>query len=187
MAASLADKEDGELMGMTALVIVDAQAGMFEEPEPVHAGDRLLKTLAGLLGRAREAGAPVVYIQHCGPAGSRLAKGSPGWSVHPRIAPVAGDIVVAKNEPDSFQGTDLDEQLRKRGVTRLVVGGIATEYCVDTMVRAAFGRGYRVVLVADGHSTWDGEVLTAEQAVAHHNHVLLRFGGVMPAADVQFT
>jgi nicotinamidase-related amidase len=91
-----------------------------------------------------------------------------------------------KTQPDSFQGTDLDRLLRERGITTLVVGGIATEYCVDATVRSAYARGYKVVLVADGHATWGNDVLTAQQVVAHHNRALMRFGAVRPAAEVSF-
>ena len=47
-----------------------------------------------------------------------------------------------------------------------------TEYCVDTSCRAAADLGYKVVLVRDGHSTFDNGVLTAEKIVAHHNRTL---------------
>ena len=173
-------------MTPVALVLIDVQVGMFDPAGPVHAGDELLETLSDLVARARAARAPVVYVQHCGSAASGLEQGSPGWSIHPRLAALPGDIHIVKTEPDSFQGTSLDELLRECGVTTLVVGGIATEYCVDATVRSAYARGYRVVLAADGHGTWGTDMLTADQIVAHHNRTLQRFGEVRPASEVKF-
>jgi nicotinamidase-related amidase len=54
--------------------------------------------------------------------------------------------------------------------------GLQTELCVDTTVRRACTLGYRITLVADGHSTLDNGVLTAAQIIAHHNATLANFG-----------
>ena len=169
-----------------ALVVVDVQVGMFDPEGPAHDSERLLTTLSDLIERARVSGSTVIFIQHCGSPESGLEKGTPGWPIHPSIAPDTGDWVIEKSEPDSFQGTDLDARLRQDGISSLVVCGIATEYCVDTTVRGAFERGYDVVLVRDGHSTWANGILTAEQIVAHHNLTLARFAEVRNADDVQF-
>lgn len=153
----------------TALVIIDVQMGMFDEDEPVHNGEQLLQTLSGLIDKAREAKVPVVYIQH---NDSQFVKGSPDWPIHPSIAPLAGEVVVQKRTPDSFHETSLRDELNKMGIKKLVIGGIQTEYCVDTTCRRAFSLGYDVSLVENGHSTWDNKHITAEQVIAHHNNTL---------------
>ena len=173
-------------MGKRALVIVDVQAGLFVPPRPVHAGKPLLKTLAGIIRRARKAGVPVIYIQHCGRPGTKLEKGGPGWSIHPDIAPAPGETVIEKREPDSFQGTRLGALLRKRGIETLIIGGVLTECCVDTTTRSAFSRGYQVTLLADGHSSSGNWVLTGAKVVAHHNEALRRFADVRRASQVRF-
>ena len=76
--------------------------------------------------------------------------------------------------------TGLSEQYSQGGIRRLVLAGIQTDYCVDTTCRRAFSLGYDVTLVADGHTTWDGDAfsekaddaLRAAQIIAHHNRVL---------------
>jgi nicotinamidase-related amidase len=156
----------------TALLIIDVQAGNFDAAHPVHEGDDLLNHIGALMTRARAAGAPIVYLQHCGAEGDPDEPGTPGWAVHPAITPAEGDALVYKRHPDAFQETNLHEVLKTRGVKSLVITGIQTEYCVDTTCRRAFSLGYRVTLVADGHSTWDSGDLTAAQIIAHHNGVL---------------
>jgi nicotinamidase-related amidase len=158
----------------TALLIVDVQLGMLESPliPPVSQGDELLTTLKNLITRARDAGAPIIYVQHCGMKGHPLEEGAPQWQVHPAIRPREEDVVIHKHYCDSFYKTELNELLHSKSISHLVVAGIQTELCVDTACRRAFSLGYEVTLVEDGHSTWDTEILKAGQIVAHHNATL---------------
>jgi nicotinamidase-related amidase len=145
-----------------------------------------------LLAACREANAPVVFVQHDGPPGHRVAVGGPGWAIHPDIAPRQDELVVHKRECDAFYDTQLDRELRARGVHRLVVCGAMTQYCIDTTCRRAFSLGYDVTLVADAHSTADTAHLGAAQIIQHHNDALDEFGGaahtirVRPARDIRF-
>ena len=75
--------------------------------------------------------------------------------------------------------------LAERGIRRLVLAGMQTEYCIDTTTRRARSLGYEVVLAADAHSTYPG-ALPAEQVIAHHNSVLKAFADVRPAAEIDF-
>ncbi len=61
----------------------------------------------------------------------------------------AGDIIVTKRQWGAFYGTDLDLQLRRRGVTTIVLGGIATNFGVESTARAAWEHGYEVVFAED--------------------------------------
>lgn len=155
-----------------ALLVIDVQMFGFGEDSPVYAGESLIARIDDLIARAREAGVPVIYVQHCGAEGEIDEPGAPAWDIHPAIAPTEGEPVVQKRHPDAFQETTLREALESRGIKRLVVAGMQTEYCVDTTCRRAYSLGYDVTLVSDAHSTWDTEHLTAPQIIAHHNATL---------------
>ncbi|MBY0321160.1 MAG: cysteine hydrolase [Reyranella sp.] len=171
----------------SALMIVDVQEGMFAVYPPIHRGDEIVRRIAGLLARARAEGRPVVHVQHDGGPGHVLAKGSAGWPHHPLVAPRPGEIVVEKRHSSSFHDTDLHRRLTDAGIDRLVIAGMQTEMCVDSACRGAVALGYRVVLVADGHTTWDTPVMDAERIVAHHNRLLGQgFADVVAADDVTF-
>jgi nicotinamidase-related amidase len=157
---------------VTALLIIDLQVGNFEGADSVHHGEELLSRVERLIERARRANAPVIYVQHCGPKGEIDEPDTPGWQIHPRIAPTPEDPVIRKRHPDAFQETALADELEHRGVRRLVIAGLQTEYCVDTTCRSAYGRGFEVVLVEDAHSTWPTDRLSAEDIIAHHNATL---------------
>src|ERR1700704_4283831 len=171
----------------SALMIVDVQQGMFSLPSPLHRGEEVVRRIAGLLDRARADGVPVVHIQHDGGPGHVLAKGSPGWPHHPMVAPCADEMVVEKRHSSAFHDTDLHRRLADAGIDRLIVAGMQTEMCVDSACRGAVALGYRVVLVAGGHTTYDTPVIDAERIIAHHNRLLgSGFADVVVADEVRF-
>ena len=156
----------------TALLVIDVQVCNFEESATVYKGADLLSKLSALVSQARAAGLPIVYIRHCGSEGAIDQPGTPGWEIHPAIAPIKGDLVIQKRHPDAFQETNLLSKLESTGIKRLIISGIQTEYCVDTTCRRAYSLGYEVTLVEDANSTWDSQHLTASQIFEHHNTVL---------------
>jgi nicotinamidase-related amidase len=159
-------------MSNTALLIIDMQVGNFSEPDPIHNGDRLIAKVESLIAKAHSAKTPVVYVQNNGGSGDPDEYGTRGWEIHPSIAPVKGDIMVQKQTPDAFHKTNLRDELESRGIRKLVIAGLQTEYCIDTTCRRAFSFGYDVILVKDAHNTWHSSLLTAQQIIEHHNQVL---------------
>ncbi len=172
----------------TALLVIDVQKGMFLEDDPVYDGENLLGKISTLIAQARTSGVPVIYVQHNGPEGDSLKKGTEGWPIHPAIAPALGEPVVEKWTPDSFHETTLQQELESRGIKNLVVAGIQTECCVDTTCRRAMTLGYKTTLVKDAHSTWNSRTLTAPQIIAHTNDALNGwFVTPKAASEIAFT
>ena len=157
-----------------ALIVIDMQFGVFESAiiPPVFRPDELLSNVRKLIAKARSASAPIIFVQHSGDSGHPLEHGIAGWHIHPAITPRDRDIVIQKHTPDSFHNTQLQSELESRHIRKLVVAGIQTEFCIDTTCRRAFSLGYEVTLAKDAHSTWDTELLSAQQIIAHHNNVL---------------
>ena len=170
-------------MDKTALLVIDMQVCNFEDSAPVYLSGDLLAKVEKLIIKARTSGVPVIYIQHCGPKGAIDEIGTPGWEIHPAIAPAEGDVVIHKCHPDAFQDTDLHTILESRDIGNLVITGIQTEYCVDTTCRRAYSLGYHVTLVRDAHSTWDTDHYAAAEIIAHHNEVLGGWFSELKEAD----
>ncbi|MGG0262882.1 cysteine hydrolase family protein [Bacillus mycoides] len=168
-----------------ALLVIDVQAGMYTAGIPVHNGEKFLETLQELIGECRSNGISVIYVQHNGPKDHPLEKGTDGWKVHAAIAPREGELVVEKTTPDSFHKTNLNEALQGKGIEHVIISGMQTEYCVDTTTRRAFSEGYKVTLVSDAHSTFDTDVLRAEDIVKHHNVVFGSFADVITLKDLK--
>ena len=79
-----------------------------------EAFERVVERIAGLLDRARKRGFPVIHVQHDGPLGHRLERGTPGWELRPEVAPRGNEPVVHKRSPDAFFETKLIELLGAR-------------------------------------------------------------------------
>ena len=82
---------------------------------------------------------------------------APETQIHPQLAPQATDIVVRKTRVGAFTTTDLDEQLRTRGVDTVVLAGISTSGVVLSTVREAMDRDYRLVVLEDACFDRDAE------------------------------
>ncbi|PJN58990.1 cysteine hydrolase family protein [Bacillus mycoides] len=168
-----------------ALIVIDVQVGMYTAGMPVHNGEKFLETLQNLIEECRSNSIPIIYVQHNGPKNHPLEKGTAGWQVHAAIAPQDGDSIVEKTTPDSFHKTNLNELLQEKGIEHVIISGMQTEYCVDTTTRRAFSEGYKVTLVSDAHSTFDTDVLCAEDIVKHHNVVFGSFADVITLKDLK--
>ncbi|MDR4902259.1 cysteine hydrolase family protein [Bacillus mycoides] len=168
-----------------ALIVIDVQVGMYTAGMPVHNGEKFLETLQNLIEECRSNSIPIIYVQHNGPKNHPLEKGTAGWQVHAAIAPQDGDSIVEKKTPDSFHKTNLNELLQEKGIEHVIISGMQTEYCVDTTTRRAFSEGYKVTLVSDAHSTFDTDVLRAEDIVKHHNVVFGSFADVITLKDLK--
>jgi nicotinamidase-related amidase len=175
----------------TALLIIDVQQALCHGEYAAWDIGRILGNINAVSTKARAAGAPVFLIQHDEPGGP-LAADSEGWQLAQGLATAPGDIRMRKQASDSFHNTDLQAQLQRRGITQLVICGLQSDFCVDTTTRRAMALGYPVQLVADGHSTLDNGVLTAQQIAAHHNATLSNLSSfgprtkAIPAAQVEF-
>ncbi len=171
----------------TALLIIDVQIGSFWEAELIYKGNELLNNIQFLISKARIEQAPIFFTKHNGKAGTLSQKGNPGWEIHPSIPLLKEDVIIEKDYPDSFQQTDLQQQLVTRKISRIIITGIQSEICVDATCRRAFSQGYEVILAEDGHSTYNSNILNASQIIKHHNNIHTQwFASVQKTKEIFF-
>ena len=170
----------------TAFLVVDTQVNMLNEGMPVFQGDRILDTIAALLTRARAQDVTVIYLRNDGGPGEPDERGTHGWEIHPVVAPMVNEVIIDKTSPDGFENTTLEEELEKRGIKTLVIAGMQTELCVFETSRRAAQLGHEVIVVEDGHTTFDFEEMTASEAIDKYNAELKTVAIVMKAADIEF-
>ena len=150
----------------TALILIDLQKGIVPLAGGPIDGATLVAGARNLAARFREVGAPVVLVHVDFTPGdmpsqrvdepSLPAASTPGFSDFVDGIREPNDIVVTKHHWGAFTGTDLDLQLRRRGVKTVVIGGIATNMGVESTARSAWELSYDVVIAADvcaGRST----------------------------------
>ena len=154
----------------TAVLVIDVQTGLFcTKPVPFEA-KAVVARINGVTAKARQAGVPVIFIQHDGePGGEEVAPGTEAWKLHPRLVVQPGDLVIRKTTCDAFYGTSLEAELRARGITTLVLMGYATDFCIDTTLRIAVSKDFGIIVVADAHTTADNPVLKADVVRQYHN------------------
>ncbi|MEU2021017.1 isochorismatase family protein [Streptomyces sp. NPDC016469] len=138
-----------------ALIVVDVQKDGVAGPGAVPAAGVLLDRTAGLLARARRAGAVVVHLQNDGAPGAGDEPYTPGWALHLPVVAGPRESVIRKTRDDGFAGTPLGAVLTEAGVGALAVCGVMSEMCVQATARTALELGYRVVLPHDAHATHD--------------------------------
>ena len=135
-----------------ALLLVDIQLDYFPggafplvEPEAAATAARTV------LDRFRAAGEPVIHVFHSAdePGATFFVPGTAGIGFHPLVAPLDGETVVEKHEPNSFLGTELADILTGRGIDELVIVGMMSSMCIDSTTRAASELGYTVTVVSD--------------------------------------
>jgi nicotinamidase-related amidase len=135
----------------------------------------LLQKTSEVLATARRADIPVIYVvvrfregypevsprnklfQNIKAAG-RLREGTPGAEIHPQVAPRSGEVIVTKRRVGAFSTTDMETMLRAKGVTHLVLMGIATSGVVLSTVRWAADADYEITVLADCCADADEEV-----------------------------
>ena len=175
----------------SALLIIDVQQALCFGADAAFDIDQVIVRINAVAARARAAGVPVILIQHedgSGPLEFRAA----GWQLDARLAVGPTDVRLRKTATDSFHRTELQALLQARGVERLAVCGLQSDFCIDSTVRGALAHGYPVTLVADAHSTTDNRVLSAAQISAHHNATLVNVSSFGPrvtlatAAELRF-
>jgi nicotinamidase-related amidase len=124
-------------LAKSALVLIDCQNTYREGIMQLEGVEPALKECAKLLQRARDAGATIIHIQHDAGPGSPYDVRAPIGAIADVVAPAAGEPVIVKAYPSSFEQTNLDAEFKKRGITDLVLAGFMTHVCVNSTARAA--------------------------------------------------
>jgi nicotinamidase-related amidase len=178
----------------TALVLIDLQKGIVAMPLQPRSGADVVATSIRLAESFRASGARVVLVNVAFAKDFGDALVQPVDQPSPR--PPGGypddfselvdglaqptDLRVTKRQWGAFYGTDMDVQLRRRGIKTLVLGGVATNFGVESTAEQAWERGYDVVVVED---------TTASRSTEAHafsiGTMLPRMSRVVQSADIR--
>ncbi|MEO6876759.1 MAG: isochorismatase family protein [Opitutaceae bacterium] len=176
---------------ITALVLIDLQNAIVARELAPHPSSLVVQNSRKLAEAVRAAGGTVVYV-HVDLAGilqptvdaPRAPSDSPPPPVSandlvPEAGFQTGDFLVTKRHWGAFYATDLDQHLRRHRVKTIILGGIATNYGVESTARAAAERAYEQVFVEDA--------MTSFSAEAHGfsiKNILPRLGRIRSTAEV---
>ncbi|MDF2505474.1 hydrolase [Clostridium sp.] len=145
----------------TAIVVIDLQNGIVNSQRSPYTSAEVVKNASRLVNASTEKGAFVVLVRVSSIDGKDMPKPeidlkidpiqlSEGWDSYvPEIANSKNAYAITKRQWGAFYGTDLDLQLRRRGIDTIVLCGISTGIGVDTTAREAYQHGYNQIFVED--------------------------------------
>ena len=179
----------------TALVLIDLQNGILGTKLAPRTGTEVLAKSKEVAGRFRDHGALVVLVHVSWAADfadaprqpvdqpTPLPEGGlpPAWSELAEGLAQPGDLVITKRHWGAFHGTELDLQLRRRGVGTIALGGIATNFGVESTARQAWELGYETILIEDACASSSAEL--HDLAI---NFIFPRIARVGRADDIGF-
>ncbi|MBT2488103.1 cysteine hydrolase [Streptomyces sp. ISL-96] len=160
----------------TALLVMDYQPAILALLPEGGDCEALLGRVEGAIAGVRATGGTIAYVRvgfteadwDAIPATNKsfapvaqhrvMHHEDPAAAIHERLAPQDGDIMVRKIRYGGISTTDLDQQLRERGITTLVVSGISTSGVVLSTVIDAADRDYQLYVLSDGVADPDTEV-----------------------------
>jgi nicotinamidase-related amidase len=138
-----------------ALLIIDVQNEYFTGSLPVTHPRGSLKNILKAMDRADAGCVPIAVIQHTTitPDAVTFRKGTHTWELHEEIKRRHADILIEKNLPGSFTGTNLGNWLKEKDIAKITIAGYMTQMCCDTTARQAYHRGYAVDFLSDATGT----------------------------------
>jgi nicotinamidase-related amidase len=176
----------------TALVLIDLQKGILPFAGGPHSADDVLKKARSLIDRFHELGAPVALVRvgwsaDGGDAPRQVVDRSVAghafpadwWDFPDELGVIDSDIRIIKRQWGAFYGTELELQLRRRGIEHIVLGGIATNIGVESTARNAWELGFGQVFAEDAMSSTSAE----HHAFAIEN-IFPRLGRVRSTAQI---
>jgi nicotinamidase-related amidase len=180
----------------SALVLIDLQKGILGRALAPVTSQELVVRGQALAERFRAAKATVVLVnvafspdgadmlrQPVDQAAPMPAGGLPaGWNEFPPGLMQAGDLQITKRQWGAFYGTEMDLQLRRRGIRTIVLGGVATQIGVESTARQAYEHGYELLIVKDATTSSD-----AEGHDMSMKHIMPRLGRIVQSGDIKLS
>ena len=179
----------------SALVLIDLQMGILGYALTPITSQELITRGQALAERFRAAKATVVLVNVAfSPGGADMlrqpadqshpmpANFPAGWSDFPPGLMQPGDLQITKRQWGAFHGTELDLQLRRRGIRNIVLAGVATQIGVESTARQAYEHGYELILAKDATTSTD-----AEGHEMSLKHIMPRISRLVQSSDIVLT
>ena len=154
----------------TALVLIDLEHAIVSRQLAPHTATDVVERSAKLAAALRGAGGTVVYVHvllndmlHLPADNAWPRPAQPPPASASELVPEAGyqpgtDVLVAKRQWGAFHATHLDQALRRKGIKTIIMGGIATNFGVESTARDAQEHGYALVFAEDAMSSMSAEL-----------------------------
>jgi nicotinamidase-related amidase len=146
-----------------ALLVIDVQNGVFQN---AHNRNGIIANITKVIDKARETKTPIIFVQHIDD--NELPENSAQWQVIEEIEIFKEDYRIMKRYNSAFEDTDLDLILGKLEITKIIVIGAATNWCIRATTFSALNKGYDIILISDAHTTEDLEISDGKIILANN-------------------
>jgi len=157
----------------TALISIDLQGFIISRPVAPHSAQQAIENTAAIANSLKSAGGTTIFVTVGFSADYADAVNQPtdepivfpqgglpaeALREPPEIAALTPDVRITKHQWSAFYGTEIDLQLRRRGIKTVILTGIATNFGVEATIRDAFAHNYAVIAVEDAMTTFSAEM-----------------------------
>ena len=176
----------------TALVVIDLQKGIVARTTAPHPSTKVVENTKKIAELFRKNSMQVflVHVTFSADGKDRLnpiiddsqpmSAPNPDWAEFiPDIGPKPGDYIISKHNWGAFTGTDLEVQLRRRGIDTIVLTGISTNFGVESTARFAYEMGFNIIFVEDATASF-----TEEAHNFPYKNIFPRIGLIRKTADI---
>ena len=150
--------------------MIDIQKGITDER--LYSFSSFMENTVQIIRTAREKGVEILYVQHDDGPGTGFSIGDEEFEIATEVAPVAGEKIFIKNVNSCFGNREFADYLERVHEDTLMIVGLQTNFCIDATVKAAFERGYRVIIPKGTNSTFDNEYMDGETTYKYYNDMM---------------
>lgn len=154
---------------MKALLVIDMQIGSFKPYSVRHNTTSTIEQINILSEEFRKHKYTVIYIKHNGTKEGWLLPNTKDFDILPELIQESTDIFITKEANDAFYNTELQSTLRQRDIEELYICGCATDFCVDSTVKSALSKDYKIYVASDAHTTASRPDVDASTIIKYYN------------------
>lgn len=148
----------------SALLIVDMQKDVIQN---AYRKEQVINNIQYLVDKARSEQVPVIWVRH---SDQNLVYQSEAWELSEELIPSDNESIIEKHYSSAFEETDLNDILKKQGITEIILTGAQSNACIRATAFATLERGYNLTVVIDAHTTDDfdfrtGRILEAQDII----------------------
>ncbi|MGJ9383079.1 cysteine hydrolase family protein [Salipaludibacillus sp. CF4.18] len=138
------------LNGKCALLIIDVQKAFEVKKWGVRNNPNAEENIEQILSVWRNLGWDIIHVQHkSNKVDSGFHPNHAGFQIKEIVKPIKDEVVIEKTVNSAFIGTDLENLLKEKQITQVVVTGLTTPHCVSTSTRMSGNLGFDTYLVSD--------------------------------------
>lgn len=152
------------------LLVIDIQKGITDSR--LYNYDSFIERVVKIVDTARENGVEIIYFQHDDGPGTGFSVGDKIFEIDDRITPAEGDKVYIKYVYSCFSNKEFAAYMDSLDDKELMIIGLQTNFCIDSTIRSAYDRGYRVIIPEGTNSTFDNNYMDRETTFKYYNQMM---------------